>query len=517
MYDHDSSLVPRHNAAPYICYHLSPDTTLLYVEPKEGDPPLTSFKRTVKKSEPERPSPKSIPRTSQGEGKSSAGGASKQAEGGQGVGGGEGGVEANGVEGPSASDSTATPYSPSSPQVPVSSTNTNQSPQLPSFTTARPLKPSLAAVNEPSKEDPQNQRPSPTPSSSAASATAGPPRTSTSSTTSTLSQSTRVSKPISPASEKTDASRAGPSRIQKSILANALLKVSSSAPELSLTKKSVPIHGRAVHALFLLELLRSLEKKEVSKINGEGTVQKVPLSSMTTWEIVEHFVIPEIKGDSCSVIESLANGGISSLSDWCSDGRFTEDIEVQGQSGQMVFGPVTYYVSHCYSYRFKDLVSLVQQHYKTLPGQQAGFFPCYYWLDFLAVGQNDNGGGATSKSNADDFQSVISRSSSLLFTIHPLLKPVSPSRAWCLFEMMVAHLDEPKGVTLEILVADDTDRTNVDPSKSFADAYLELLKRFKVKAIEKLDICTAATSVEADKAMILSGELNELGKNGTLT
>ena len=40
--------------------------------------------------------------------------------------------------------------------------------------------------------------------------------------------------------------------------------------------------------------------------------------------------------------------------------------------------------------RFKDLVSLLQQHYNTLPAD-SGWLDVYYWLDIFAVNQNFTG------------------------------------------------------------------------------------------------------------------------------
>ena len=42
------------------------------------------------------------------------------------------------------------------------------------------------------------------------------------------------------------------------------------------------------------------------------------------------------------------------------------------------------------SCRFKDLVSLIQQHYNTLPSE-SGWIDVYYWIDIFAVQQNFTG------------------------------------------------------------------------------------------------------------------------------
>ena len=44
-------------------------------------------------------------------------------------------------------------------------------------------------------------------------------------------------------------------------------------------------------------------------------------------------------------------------------------------------GRTTYFVSHCWAYKFKDLISLVMRHYDAQPGTSGGlvYQPIYYW------------------------------------------------------------------------------------------------------------------------------------------
>ena len=89
-----------------------------------------------------------------------------------------------------------------------------------------------------------------------------------------------------------------------------------------------------------------------------------------------------------SYSEAVECGALSIPGDWCTtDGRFTEDRMTSGQAGKPVFGRATFYVVHSWTYRFKDLVSLLQQHYSSLPAE-TGWLDVYYYLDVFAVNQN---------------------------------------------------------------------------------------------------------------------------------
>ncbi len=53
-----------------------------------------------------------------------------------------------------------------------------------------------------------------------------------------------------------------------------------------------------------------------------------------------------------SMVAALAGGMLSMEGDWCSsDGRFTDDRITLGQAGKPVFGKVTFYVTHAWSYK----------------------------------------------------------------------------------------------------------------------------------------------------------------------
>ncbi len=94
----------------------------------------------------------------------------------------------------------------------------------------------------------------------------------------------------------------------------------------------------------------------------------------------------------CNSFLAAVTGGLVPLpGEWCSrDGRFIEDRVTLGQAGRPIFGKTTFYVVHAWAYKFRDLVSLIEQHYNSLPND-GGWNNVYYWLDVFAVQQNVTG------------------------------------------------------------------------------------------------------------------------------
>ncbi len=74
---------------------------------------------------------------------------------------------------------------------------------------------------------------------------------------------------------------------------------------------------------------------------------------------------------------------------WSRDGKFRQDFDASPTTLNMervckerpINGPTTYFVSHCWSYKLRDLIALVIRHYDAQPGTSAGlqYQPIYYW------------------------------------------------------------------------------------------------------------------------------------------
>eukprot|EP00798_Chlamydomonas_sp_ICE-L_P031995 gene31995-33921_t len=147
----------------------------------------------------------------------------------------------------------------------------------------------------------------------------------------------------------------------------------------------LPLANRAVHPFFLMEMTKI--EIEVPDPKGEpGSLRRVKLNSLRTEDLVEYYIKPRTVGTSYS--SAVAYGKIELPEDVVSsDGKFTEDKHTVGQAGKSAFGAATFFVSHAWTYRFKDLVSLVAQHYNTV-AVEGGLLEVYYWLDFLALDQS---------------------------------------------------------------------------------------------------------------------------------
>ena len=51
---------------------------------------------------------------------------------------------------------------------------------------------------------------------------------------------------------------------------------------------------------------------------------------------------------------------------------------------QLLYGPTTFFVSHCWAYKLRELTHLVMKHYDNMPGTQGGrvwvpYFYCTLW------------------------------------------------------------------------------------------------------------------------------------------
>eukprot|EP00955_Chlamydomonas_euryale_P091353 364615-Chlamydomonas_euryale.AAC.30 len=152
-------------------------------------------------------------------------------------------------------------------------------------------------------------------------------------------------------------------------------------------------------------------------------------------------------------------------------------------------GPVTYFLSHAWGYKFGDLANMAKQHYEMVTGTQYKYEPVFYWVDIFSVAQNFDG---DFKRHPDGkFPAVIQVSKGVVFTIYPWNQPIAPSRIWCLFEAVTAV---ELGVNLELLI--ETEFSNAK------EALPQLRQKFDTM-IAELDVGQAQASVESDRLSIL--------------
>ncbi|KAG2450373.1 hypothetical protein HYH02_004877 [Chlamydomonas schloesseri] len=258
---------------------------------------------------------------------------------------------------------------------------------------------------------------------------------------------------------------------------------------------------RATHVFFL----RALAKHKIP-----GSTKGGVLGDVATWMVVKEFVRPATAHTKSDFVQALVNGQLppSYSLPWCGPGgRMDAAAAVGGDEGaggggrlaaptaQAMFGATTFFASHAWSYKFSELVELLEGHYNALPDSQGGaaYVPVFYWVDILAVTQHFSG---DFKDHPDsNFPGVIKASRAVLFTMHPWRSPVAPTRVWCLFEALTAV--ESKGVGLEVLL-DTRDSADTRPQTLLA-------------IVSSINVLTAQATVASDKAYIMDCIARGLG------
>ena len=190
-------------------------------------------------------------------------------------------------------------------------------------------------------------------------------------------------------------------------------------------------------------------------IKAEVNGSKTPLGEMLVSDVVYQYIKQATEESKCDYLQSLVRNQVKHT--FAAGRRFNNDLEASVATmgierrckGELYHGPTTFFITHCWAYKFKHLVALVMRHYDSQPGTQAGrvYQPIFYWLDIFAVFQNFEG---DFKDHPDsDFPSVIRSSQAVLFTIMPWRSPMCVERVWCLYEALQAVL---QNVDLDLLV-----------------------------------------------------------------
>jgi len=262
-----------------------------------------------------------------------------------------------------------------------------------------------------------------------------------------------------------------------------------------MSKASISLPERAVHPFFLLQV-----QSTVADYQGK----KVPLGELLVSDVVQHYIKSATATANCDYVQALARKFVRNA--WSREGKFREDMAASATTlniervckDQPLYGPTTYFVSHCWSYKLKDLINLVMRHYDSQPGTAGGstYQPLYYWLDIFAVQQNFKG---DFKDHPDsDFPGVIRNAQAVLFTIMPWRAPLCVERVWCLFEALQAVSAH---VELELLVEEIQSNQTVDKLQSV----------FVKVVVDNLDIRKCKSTVASDKKYILGQVEQSLG------
>ncbi|KAG2490840.1 hypothetical protein HYH03_010759 [Edaphochlamys debaryana] len=230
---------------------------------------------------------------------------------------------------------------------------------------------------------------------------------------------------------------------------------------------------RASHVFFL----RRFANEKVP--GGTGTV-----GDLTTAQVVKEVVRPATAKQKSNYHDCLVRGQL--------DPKYTPKQCAGGvmnwlDDGPSCFGTTAYFASHSWTYKFGELVSLLEGHYAAQPGTEGGkvFVPIYYWVDIIAVTQHFSG---DFKDHPDsDFPGVIRASQSVLFTMHPWRSPVAPTRVWCLFEALTAL--QCQGVGLDVIL-------DMGSSRDTSPATLATVVR-------SIDVRASKAAVPADRYYLL--------------
>ncbi|GLC41243.1 hypothetical protein PLESTF_000792700 [Pleodorina starrii] len=253
-----------------------------------------------------------------------------------------------------------------------------------------------------------------------------------------------------------------------------------------------------------------VERSGGSMSASKGVIRAAPqvlLGDRSVAEVMSNFVKPESLSMKTNYLSALLAGAcrLEGVEGEC----FSADLHERDGNheywrraqGEKVYGPVTYFVSHCWQYKLGELVGMILQHYDELPETDGGrlYVPVYYWVDIFAVTQHFTG-DFTEHPDAD-FKGVIeSAKGGVLFSMAPWRNPLSVKRVWCLFEALTAL-----SLSREInLLTDPFDST------AKVDTLLPLFTR---QVVEMLDVRNAEATVEKDRDYILSLADRTLGIN----
>merc|ERR1712113_994123 len=99
--------------------------------------------------------------------------------------------------------------------------------------------------------------------------------------------------------------------------------------------------------------------------------------------------------------------------------------------GMPYVGRATLFVSHSWLYRFKLLVDIVHLVAQETPKE-------YYWVDCFAINQHR----VWDAGELDELGPTIKACGNLLIAASPWSAPLPFTRAWCLFEVYTAWLED---------------------------------------------------------------------------
>ena len=158
-------------------------------------------------------------------------------------------------------------------------------------------------------------------------------------------------------------------------------------------------------------------------------------------------------------------------------------------------GRSDYFLSHSWSYRFHDLIRILENFEERLPVQST---PRYYWFDIFVMNQH-----STTEIGDDLLQNLrrsIEAPGKLLLLVDSWRDPAPLARCWCLFEIYTAI---QCGADIVMCLSRSEENSFMGELDS---NQMEL-----AQLVQAIDAEEAEATVESDKAMILGRISEEIG------
>eukprot|EP00937_MAST-01D_sp_MAST-1D-sp2_P006333 g6333.t1 len=189
-------------------------------------------------------------------------------------------------------------------------------------------------------------------------------------------------------------------------------------------------------------------------------------SHMTTAEVCAQLIKPVTREEECSYFELIEDECSNEDDLWC--------------------GRASYFLSHTWSYRFVELIDILEAFEEALPADAKRV---YYWFDIFVMNQHSKVQLGPQLTN--NLQSAVSGAGKLLMALDSWSAPSPLSRAWCLLEIFSAIMAD---CDISMCMSENQQGTFVHNLDTNQGALEEI--------ILNLDAEQADATVEADKAAI---------------
>ena len=236
----------------------------------------------------------------------------------------------------------------------------------------------------------------------------------------------------------------------------------------------VPVHARGVSLEFL---------QQFAKEKGVG-------GRMTTAEVCQRLLKPITAEASCAYYQLLERAPQSMASGTPRNAR-----EKAERTMKRLVGRSNYFISHSWSYRFRELVSILENFEARMQPTATQ----YYWFDIFVMNQHSSqevGGGNL----LENLRRSVETPGKLLLCIDSWRDPTPLARCWCLFEMYTAFKAKA-----DIIMA-----MNQHEEAGFVQQLGTNQREFE-RMIAEMDARKAEATVAADRTAIFKCIADDIG------